>query len=142
MLRSAGWNRWRRWRGGITNAVSQFVSSEITIPAEDFLALVAFIWLVIRMGEQVSFQVGPLIKAATANGAFMRGLFHVKDLVNGQGSRLTKTFATFCAFERFLLGMNVAMVSQVVLTTEGLATKIARVWSFISVCPLMNQQVV
>ena len=62
------------------------MSSEITIPAEDFLALVTFIGLVICMGEQVSFQVGPLIKAASANRTLVGGLFHVKDLVNGQGS--------------------------------------------------------
>ena len=52
----------------------------------DFLALVTFIGLVICMGEQVRFQVGPLIKAATANGALVGGLFHVKDLVDSQGS--------------------------------------------------------
>merc|ERR1739844_480661 len=51
-LRSPGWGQGWRWRGGITNAVGQFMSSQVTIPSEHFLALIAFIRFVISMSQQ------------------------------------------------------------------------------------------
>ena len=38
--------------------------------------------------------------------------------------------------------MYVAMVSEVILPSEGLAADITRVGSLVRVCPLMNEQVV
>ena len=40
------------------------------------------------------------------------------------------------------LGVNVSMVPEMVLPSEGLATNITRVGTFISVRPLVDQQVV
>ena len=36
------------------------------------------------MGQQMCLEVGTLIEAAGADGALMRGLFEVKDTVDGQ----------------------------------------------------------
>lgn len=38
--------------------------------------------------------------------------------------------------------MDVAMVSEVILASEGLAADITRVRSLVCVCPFMNEQVV
>ena len=72
----------------------------------------------------------------------MRSLFHVKDFVNCQCARLTEAFAAFRALEWLLFGVDVAVVSQVVLPSEGLATNITVERPLIRVCPLMDQQVV
>lgn len=102
----------------------QFVSSEITIASEDFSALIALIRFVVGVSKQVGLEVGPLVKAATANGAFVRGLLHVQDLVDGQSPRLAKAFAAFGALERLLLRMDVSVVSKVILPTEGLSAQV------------------
>ena len=64
----------------------QLVSPEIAISSEDLPTLIALVWFVIRVGEKVSLQIGALVKLSLTDGTLMRRLFHVKDLVNGQGS--------------------------------------------------------
>lgn len=54
------------------------------------------------------FEIGALIKAAIADRAFMRRFFEMENFVDGQCARLTKSFATFHAFEWFLFWMNVS----------------------------------
>ena len=90
----------------------------------------------------MSFEVGPLIKASVANGASMRGFLHVQNPVNGQSPRLTKTFPAFATLERLLFGMNVSVVTKMVLASEGLSTNITVEGALIGVSPFMNQQVV
>ena len=94
------------------------------------------------VGEEVGFEVRPLVEVALTNGTSVGGLVHVEDLVDCQGARLTEALATFRAFEWLLLGVDVAVVSEVVLSAEGLPTDITVVWPLISVGPLMDQEVV
>ena len=51
-----------------------YVSPEITISSEDFVALVALVGFVVGVGEQVSLQVGTLVEAALAHRALVRRL--------------------------------------------------------------------
>ena len=64
----------------------QLVSPEIAISSEYLPTLIALVWFVIRVGEKVSLQIGALVELSLTDGTLMRRLFHVKDLVNGQGS--------------------------------------------------------
>lgn len=70
------------------------------------------------MGQQVCFQVRALIKASAADGAFVRRLFHVKDLVDRQGPRLAESLSTFCALKGFLFGMYVPATKKVKLSAR------------------------
>jgi hypothetical protein len=54
--------------------MSQLVPPEITISSEDFVALVALIRLVVRVGEQVSLQVRPLVETTLTHRALVRRL--------------------------------------------------------------------
>lgn len=63
-------------------------------------------------------------------------------LVHGQCARLTKTFATIAALERFVFGMNIFVISEMVLATECLTAYIAWEWSFVGVRALMDLQIV
>ena len=60
-------------------------------------------------------EVGPLVEAALTNGTSVGTFLHVEDAMDGKRPRLAEAFATFVAFERLLLGVNVSVVSQVVL---------------------------
>ncbi len=90
--------------------MGQLVSPEITVSAEDLLTLVAFIRLVVGVGQQVGLEVGPLIKASSTDGTLVGRLFHVEDFVDRQCSGLAKPFATFSTLEGLLLGMDVPVV--------------------------------
>ena len=94
------------------------------------------------MGEQVGLQVGPLVEASLADGTSVRTFLHVEDLVDGQGSRLAEAFPTVVALEGLLLGVDVPVVTQVVLPPKGLATHITGKWPLIRMGPLMDEQVV
>lgn len=65
------------------------------------------IGLNVRVGQEMGFQVGPLVEAPIADGTLVRGLLHVQDLVDGQGARLTESFATFQALEGLLFRVDV-----------------------------------
>jgi len=62
--------------------------------------------------------------------------------VYSQSTRLTESFSTFCALERLLFRVDIAMVSKMILTSEGFATDITRIGTFVSVSSLVYQQVV
>ena len=66
----------------------------------------------------------------------------MQNFVNSQRSRLTETFPTIRAFERLLLGMNISVISQMILSSKSFTTNIARVRTFISVGPLVDEQIV
>ena len=72
----------------------------------------------------------------------MRGFLHVQNLVNCKCARLAKTFSALVTFERFFFGMDVTVISQMVLSSERLSTDITIEWSLIGMCPLVNQEVV
>ena len=78
------------------------------------MALVALVWLVVRMGQQVSLQVGPLVETPLTDGTPVRGLLVVENLVDGERAGLTESFTTVRALERFLFGMDVAVVPEIV----------------------------
>ena len=66
----------------------------------------------------------------------------MQNFVNGQRSRLTEAFATVGAFKRLLLGMNIPVISQMILSSKCFTTNIARVRTFISVGSLVDEQIV
>jgi hypothetical protein len=66
----------------------------------------------------------------------------VEDLVHGQCSGLAKAFATIMTFERLLFRVNVAVIPQMVLPPEGLATNVTGIGPLISMSPLVDEQVV
>ena len=72
----------------------------------------------------------------------MRGFLHVQNLVNGKCAGLAKSFSALVTFERFFFGMDVSVISQMVLSSERLSTDITIEWSLVGVCPLVNQEVV
>ena len=69
------------------------MSPQITVPPEDLPALVTLVGLVVRVGQQVGLQVGPLVEAPLTDGTLVGGLLHVENLVDRQGPRLTKSLA-------------------------------------------------
>ena len=83
------------------------VSSQITIPTENFGTGDTFIRFHVRMRQEMCLQIGALVKSTGTNGTFMGGLFHVKDLVNCECPRLTESLATLGTFEWLLLAMDV-----------------------------------
>lgn len=89
--------------------MSQGVSPQITISPKNFSATIAFVRFMIGMGKQVGFQVGSLVERPGADLAFVRRLFHMEDLVHGQGPGLAESFAALVAFERFFLRMDVSV---------------------------------
>ena len=66
------------------------------------------------MCEEVGLEVGPLVEAPLTDGAAVRRLLVVEDLVHGQGAVLAETFTTIIALERLLFGVDVAMVPAIV----------------------------
>lgn len=94
------------------------------------------------MDLHVSLKISALIETAIAHGTLVRRLLEMGDFVNGESSRLTESLAAVVALERLLFGVNVSMISQVILTTEGLATDVATVWPLIGVSSLVNQKIV
>ena len=118
------------------------MSSEIAVSSEHLATLIALVGFVISVGKKMSFEIWSLIEASLAHLALVRRLLHVKDLMNGQCSRLTESLPTFCADERLLLGVNVSMISQVVLPPECFAANIAWVGSFICVSAFMDEKIV
>ena len=101
------------------------------------------LWFDICVGEQVGLEVGPLVEAPLTDGTpVVGGLLHVEDLVDGEGPRLTEPLAALSALEGLLLGVNVPVVSQVILTSKGFTTNITRIGSLVGVRALVDQEVV
>ena len=63
----------------------------------------------------------------------------MEDPVYGQCAGLTKSFPTLVTLEGLFFGMNVAMVSQVVLSTECLPANITIIRPLVRVRPLVDQ---
>ena len=63
--------------------------------------------------EEVGLEVGPLVEAPLTDGAAVRRLLVVEDLVHGQGAVLAETFPTIIALERLLFGVDVAVVPAI-----------------------------
>ena len=72
----------------------------------------------------------------------VRRFFEVENFVDGERAGLAETLSAVGALERLLLGVNVAVVAQVVLPPEGLAAHVAGEGPLVGVCPLVYQQVV
>lgn len=96
----------------------------------------------IGMGQQMGLEVGPLVEASLTNGTSVGRLLHVQDSVDGQGPRLAEAFAAFIALERLLFRVDVSVVTEVVLPTEGLAADITVEGSLIGVGSFMDEEVV
>lgn len=120
----------------------QTVASQVTVASKHLAAAAAGERLEVCMGEKVSFQVTSLIKGSSACGTFVRRFLHMQRFMNSQRSRLTKSLAALLTFEGFLLGVNVSVVSQVVLSPEGLLTDVAGVRPLVRVRALVDQQIV
>lgn len=67
----------------------------------------------------MSLQVGPLVEAATADRTFVRRLFQMQDLVDGQSTRLAESFAAFGTLEGFLLRMDVPVTEDAGVNTRN-----------------------
>ena len=87
--------------------------SQIAIASKNFAAGSAMIRLDVRVSEQVSFEITALIETSSAYRTLVRRFLHVKDFVNGQCSTLAEAFATLTAFERFLLAVDVPVISKI-----------------------------
>ena len=92
--------------------------------------------------QQVGLQVGPLVEMPLTDGTLDGRLFQVEDPVDGERPRLTEPFAALVALEGLLLGVDVPVVPQVVLSPEGLVADITGVRPLIGVSALVDQQVV
>lgn len=62
--------------------------------------------------------------------------------MDGEGARLAEAFAAVIALEGLLFGMNVAMISQMILATEGFAANVTAVRTLVSVRSFMDQKIV
>lgn len=62
--------------------------------------------------------------------------------MDGKCSGLTETLSTLLAFKWLLFGMDVPVVSQVVLPPEGLVTDVTSIGPLICVRALVDQQVI
>lgn len=94
------------------------------------------------MAVQMTTQVGALIEATLADGAFVWRLLQMGHLVYGKRARLAEAFAAIAALERLLLGVYVAVIAQVILSAECLAANVARIRPLIGVCAFVNEQIV
>lgn len=88
------------------------------------------------------FEVGSLVEAAIANGTFMGRFLQMRHFMHGECSRLTETFSAVVALEWFFFGVNVAMISQMILATESFAANVTAVGTLIGVSSLVNQKIV
>ena len=118
------------------------MAPEITVAAKDFPALVALVWLVVRVGEEMGLEVRSLVEAPLAYRTLVRGLLHVEDLMDCQGAGLTEALAALGTFEWLLLRVDVSVVSEMVLPSKGLSTEVTRIGPLVSVGPFMDEEVV
>lgn len=63
-------------------------------------------------------------------------------LMNGQCTRLAKTFTTIAALKWFVFGMNVFVVPEMVLPSKCFSTNITWKWSFVGVSTFMDLQII
>lgn len=80
---------------------------QVAVASKNLAAGRTVVGLDVGVGEQVGLEIAALIEAARTDWALVGRLFHVKDFVDSQSSRLTKSFATFAAFEGLFLAVDV-----------------------------------
>ena len=66
----------------------------------------------------------------------------MKDLVHGKSPGLAESLATLGTLEGLLFGMDVAVITEMILPSEGLATNITIERALIRVSALVDEQVV
>lgn len=96
----------------------------------------------IGVGEEVGLQVGPLVEVALTNGTTVGRLLHVEDLVHCQRAGLAEALAALLTLKGLLFGVDVAVVPEMVLSTERLVADITIEGPLVSVGALMDEQVV
>ena len=94
------------------------------------------------MGQDVCLDAGPLLKHFAADGTGHNDVRRVENPVDVEAAGLAETLPTVITLEGLLLGVDVPVVTQVVLPPKGLATHITGKWPLIRMGPLMDEQVV
>ena len=64
--------------------MGQSVSSEVAVASELLATVAAVVGFDVSVREEVSLEVGSLVEGATAGGALVRRILHVKDPMDGQ----------------------------------------------------------
>lgn len=88
------------------------MTPQVAVSSEYLSTGVALVGFVVRMGEQMRFQVRALIETSIAHRTFVRRLLHVQNLVHGQRSRLAETLAALGTFEWLFLGVDVSGMKE------------------------------
>jgi hypothetical protein len=83
------------------------VTPKVAAASEELGAAGALVGLGVGVGQQVGLEVGARVEAAAAHRTLVWGLFHVQNLVHGQGPGLAEPLATLPALERLLLRVDV-----------------------------------
>jgi hypothetical protein len=83
------------------------MTPKVAIASENLAAGRAVVGFDVGVGQQVGLEVGALVEAAAAHRTLVGGLFHVQNLVHGQGPGLAEPLATLPALERLLLRVDV-----------------------------------
>ncbi len=94
------------------------------------------------MGQDVGLDGAPLLEHLAADGAGDDNIGRVENPVDIETSGLAEALSTVLALEGLLFGVDISVVPQVVLPSEGLATHITGKRPFICMSPLMDEQVV
>ena len=113
------------------------MSSEITLSLERFVTPEA---IVIALGPITLWSARALTQPRISLHAAT--VLHMEDLVYSQCAGLAKSFSTLGTLEGLFFGMDVPVVSQVVLSAEGLPTNITVIRPLVGVRSLVDQQVV
>jgi hypothetical protein len=66
----------------------------------------------------------------------------VRHFVHGQRPRLAESFAAVVALEGLFLGVDVTVVSEMVLPTEGFSANVTAVGALVGVGSLVDEEVV
>ena len=66
----------------------------------------------------------------------------VYDFMSIEAPGLAETFTTICTLKRFVLGVNVSVISQMILSSKRFSAHITGKWSFICMGPLVNHKIV
>ena len=113
------------------------MSSEIALSFERFLTPETFV------GARSPIALGSARALTLARISLHAATFlQMKDPVYGQCAGLAKSFSALGTLKGLFFGMDVAMISQVILSAEGLPTNITAVRPLVCVSSLVDQQVV
>ena len=94
------------------------------------------------MGEDVGLDAAAVVEVLAADGAGEHDVGGVEDLVHVEAARLAETLATVRALERLILGVDIFVVSQMILAPKRFATYITGEGSLVRVCSLVYHQIV